>query len=94
MIDHRLAVVDRIGALVVALFILHAAFRIIRPAIDELVDARQGVHLKRSAMASGHPILESLADQVFSSDRLMRTPVLRESLRRTLKEISKPVVRG
>ncbi|MGD8439368.1 MAG: cation diffusion facilitator family transporter [Holophagae bacterium] len=39
MIDHRLAVVDRIGALVVALFILHAAFRIIRPAIDELVDA-------------------------------------------------------
>jgi len=39
MIDHRLAVVDRIGAIIVALFILHAAFRIIRPAIDELVDA-------------------------------------------------------
>lgn len=39
MIDHRLAVVDRIGALVVAVFVLHAAFRIIRPALDELVDA-------------------------------------------------------
>lgn len=39
MIDHRLAVVDRIGALAVAVFILHAAFRIVRPAVDELVDA-------------------------------------------------------
>jgi cation diffusion facilitator family transporter len=39
MIDHRLAVVDQIGALIVAVFVLHAAFRIIRPALDELVDA-------------------------------------------------------
>lgn len=39
MIDHRLAVVDQIGALVVAVFVLHAAFRIIRPALDQLVDA-------------------------------------------------------
>ncbi len=39
MVDHRLAVVDRIGALVVAVFVLHAAFRIIRPAIDQLADA-------------------------------------------------------
>lgn len=39
MIDHRFAVVDQIGALVVAVFVLHAAFRIIRPALDELVDA-------------------------------------------------------
>lgn len=39
MVDHRLAVVDRIGALVVAVFVLHAAFRIVRPALDELVDA-------------------------------------------------------
>jgi cation diffusion facilitator family transporter len=39
MIDHRLAVVDRIGALVVAVFILHAAIRIIRPALDQLIDA-------------------------------------------------------
>jgi len=39
MIDHRLAVVDQIGAVVVAVFVLHAAFRIIRPALDELVDA-------------------------------------------------------
>jgi len=39
MIDHRLAIVDRIGALVVAVFVLHASFRIIRPALDQLVDA-------------------------------------------------------
>ncbi len=39
MIDHRLAAVDRIGALIVAVFVLQAAIRIIRPAIGELVDA-------------------------------------------------------
>lgn len=39
MLDHRLAVVDQIGALVVSVFVLHAAIRIIRPALDELVDA-------------------------------------------------------
>lgn len=39
MIDHRLAVIDQIGAVVVAVFVLHAAFQIIRPALDELVDA-------------------------------------------------------
>lgn len=39
MVDHRLAIVDQIGALVVAVFVLHAAFRIIRPALDQLVDA-------------------------------------------------------
>jgi cation diffusion facilitator family transporter len=39
MLDHRLAVVDQIGALVVSVFVLHAAFRILRPALDELVDA-------------------------------------------------------
>ena len=39
MLDHRLAVVDQVGALVVSVFVLHAAFRIIRPALDELVDA-------------------------------------------------------
>jgi cation diffusion facilitator family transporter len=39
MIDHRLAIVDQIGALVVAIFILHASIRIVRPALDQLVDA-------------------------------------------------------
>ncbi len=39
MVDHRLAIVDQIGALVVSVFVLHAAFRIIRPALDQLVDA-------------------------------------------------------
>jgi cation diffusion facilitator family transporter len=36
--DHRLAVVDQIGALIVGIFVLHAAIRIIRPALDQLVD--------------------------------------------------------
>jgi len=39
MVDHRLAIVDQIGALVVAIFVLHAAIRIIRPALDQLADA-------------------------------------------------------
>ena len=39
MVDHSLLMVDGIGAIVVALFILHASFRIVRPAIDQLVDA-------------------------------------------------------
>jgi cation diffusion facilitator family transporter len=39
MFDHRLAVLDQIGAIVVAVFVLHASFRIIRPAFDQLMDA-------------------------------------------------------
>jgi cation diffusion facilitator family transporter len=39
MVDHRLGMIDQIGALIVAIFVLHAAFRIIRPALDQLVDA-------------------------------------------------------
>jgi cation diffusion facilitator family transporter len=39
MIDHRLAIVDQVGALVVAVFVLHASLRIIRPAVDQLADA-------------------------------------------------------
>jgi cation diffusion facilitator family transporter len=36
--NHSLAIVDRLGAMVVAVFILHASFRIIHPALDKLVD--------------------------------------------------------
>ncbi|MEE4273387.1 MAG: cation diffusion facilitator family transporter [Thermoanaerobaculales bacterium] len=54
MIDHRLAAVDRIGALVVAVFILHAALRIVRPALDQLVDTGapkdQRRHLEKLAL--------------------------------------------
>lgn len=39
MIDHRLAFIDQVGALVVGVFILYAAMRIIRPAVDQLIDA-------------------------------------------------------
>jgi len=56
MIDHRFAVVDRIGALVVAVFILHAAIRIIRPALDQLVDTGAPAEQRRD--------LETLALEV------------------------------
>jgi cation diffusion facilitator family transporter len=39
LIDPRLAVVDRIGAVVVCLFIFHASWRIVTPAIAQLIDA-------------------------------------------------------
>ncbi len=39
MLDPRLAVVDRIGALVVCFIILYAAWRIVAPAIAQLADA-------------------------------------------------------
>lgn len=39
LIDPEWAVVDRVGAIVVCLLILQAAWRILRPAVDQLVDA-------------------------------------------------------
>lgn len=39
MVAPSLSAVDRVGALAVCLFILHAAWRIIAPALDQLVDA-------------------------------------------------------
>jgi cation diffusion facilitator family transporter len=39
VVDPRLAIVDRIGAVVVCLFIFHAAWKIVSPAIAQLVDA-------------------------------------------------------
>jgi cation diffusion facilitator family transporter len=39
LIDPEWAVVDRVGAVVVCLLILQAAWRILRPAIDQLIDA-------------------------------------------------------
>jgi cation diffusion facilitator family transporter len=39
MIDPEWAVVDRVGAVVVCLLILQASWRILRPAIDQLIDA-------------------------------------------------------
>lgn len=56
IVDHRLAVVDQIGALVVSIFVLHAAFRIIRPALDQLVDA--------GAPRAHRRVLEELALEV------------------------------
>ena len=54
MVDHSLLVVDRIGAIVVSVFILHASFRILRPAVDQLVDAaapsRERAEIERLAL--------------------------------------------
>ena len=39
LIDPEWAVVDRVGAVVVCLLILQASWRILRPAVDQLIDA-------------------------------------------------------
>ena len=56
LIDPEWAVVDRVGAVVVCLLILQAAWRILRPAIDQLIDA--------GAPASDRRRIEELALQV------------------------------
>ena len=47
LIDPEWAVVDRVGAVVVCLLILQAAWRILRPAIDQLIDAGAPVSDRR-----------------------------------------------
>ena len=56
LIDPGWAVVDRVGAVVVCLLILQASWRILRPAIDQLIDA--------GAPASDRRHIEELALQV------------------------------
>ena len=56
LIDPEWAVVDRVGAVVVCLLILQAAWRILRPAIDQLIDA--------GAPAADRRLIEKLALQV------------------------------
>jgi len=56
LIDPGWAVVDRVGAVVVCLLILQASWRILRPAIDQLIDA--------GAPASDRSRIEELALQV------------------------------
>jgi cation diffusion facilitator family transporter len=47
LIDPEWAVVDRVGAVVVCLLILQASWRILRPAIDQLIDAGAPVSDRR-----------------------------------------------
>jgi len=56
LIDPGWAVVDRVGAVVVCLLILQASWRILQPAIDQLIDA--------GAPASDRRHIEELALQV------------------------------
>jgi cation diffusion facilitator family transporter len=56
LIDPEWAVVDRVGAVVVCLLILQAAWRILRPALDQLIDA--------GAPATDRQRIEELALQV------------------------------
>jgi len=56
LIDPEWAVVDRVGAVVVCLLILQASWRILRPSIDQLIDA--------GAPATDRRRIEELALQV------------------------------
>jgi len=56
LIDPEWAVVDRVGAIVVCLLILQAAWRILRPAVDQLVDT--------AAPAADRQRIEQLALEV------------------------------
>jgi cation diffusion facilitator family transporter len=56
LLDPEWAVVDRVGAVVVCILILQAAWRILRPAVDQLIDA--------GAPASDRRRIEELALQV------------------------------
>ena len=56
LIDPEWAVVDRVGAVVVCLLILQASWRILRPALDQLIDA--------GAPAADRRRIEELAQQV------------------------------
>ncbi|MCJ7754653.1 MAG: cation diffusion facilitator family transporter, partial [Thermoanaerobaculales bacterium] len=56
LIDPEWAVVDRVGAVVVCLLILQASWRILRPAIDQLIDA--------GAPAADRRRIEELALQI------------------------------
>jgi len=56
LVDPEWAVVDRVGALVVCLLILQASWRILRPSIDQLIDA--------GAPATDRRRIEELALQV------------------------------
>lgn len=53
LIDPEWAVVDRVGAVVVCLLILQASWHILRPALDQLIDA--------GAPASARRLIEELA---------------------------------
>jgi cation diffusion facilitator family transporter len=56
LIDPEWAVVDRVGAVVVCLLILQASWRILRPAVEELMD--------RGAPATDRRLIEKLALEV------------------------------
>jgi len=51
MLYPQWALLDRVGAVVVAIFILHAAFKIIWPGLRELVDAGAPTEICREIMA-------------------------------------------
>jgi cation diffusion facilitator family transporter len=51
LIAPRWALVDRVGAVVVCVFILHAAWRIVRPAVAQLIDVGAPEHDRRALEA-------------------------------------------
>lgn len=55
-IDPAWAFVDHVGAAVVSLFILHASWKIIRPALNELSDSSAPAHIQDLISAAGMEI--------------------------------------
>jgi hypothetical protein len=60
--------------------------------IDDVFDHKHGIEVKRSAIDSGNPRIERLAQRVLGSDRIMTNPVTREPLRAILKQAARPVI--
>lgn len=62
VIHPDLAFVDQIGAVIVSVFILHAAFRILRPAFGELVDssAPESIRQKMENLITSHELVKSV----------------------------------
>jgi len=56
MLFPQWALLDRVGAVVVAIFILHAAFKIIWPGLRELVDAGAPTEICREIMTLAHDV--------------------------------------
>lgn len=61
----------------------------VHEAIDELFSHRQGIHIKPSAMDSGHPRIESLARRLLSSPYIMGHRPTRASLRLLMRQIAR-----
>ena len=61
--------------------------------IDELVDHGSGMMMTRKASSAGQVWVESLATRIVRSRTVQENPAMRESLRRLLKQVSRPIMK-